>query len=92
MRTPVGIRGFLPCRRVPAVLASRSYAALAALPGYVVYLSAPTLCPATDSPAARFRRRRLARPGKAADAVSSATLDEQLFDHERNAPIRSKIM
>jgi hypothetical protein len=76
---------------VPAVLASRSCAALAALPGYVVNLSAPTLCPATDSSAARFRRRRLARPGKAADTVSSATLDEQLFDHERNAPIRSKI-
>src|ERR1022692_1728800 len=91
MRTPVGIRGFPPCRRLPAVLASRSYAALAALPDYVINLSAPTLCPATDSPAAQLRRRRLARPGKAADTVSSATLDEQLFDHERNAPIRSKI-
>jgi len=69
-----------------------SYAALAALPDYVINLSAPTLRRATDIPAARFRRRRLARPGKAADTVSSATLDEQLFDHERNAPIRSKIM
>jgi hypothetical protein len=88
----VGIRGFLPCRRVPAVLASRSYAALAALPGYVINLSAPTLCPATDNPAAARFAPALARPGKAADTVSRATLDEQLFDHKRNAPIRSKIM
>jgi hypothetical protein len=81
---------------MPAVLASRSYAALAALPGYVVNLSAPTLCPATDNPARPGSRRRSPAPARqrtpSADTVSSATLDEQLFDHKRNAPIRSKIM
>jgi hypothetical protein len=55
-------------------------------PGYVVNLSALTLRTATDS----FWRWRPARPGKAAETVSSATLDEQLFDHQRDAPVRSK--
>jgi hypothetical protein len=80
------------------VLPSRSYAALPALPGCVLNwvvnwavscvneLSAQTLRAATDS----FRCCRPARPGMAADTVSRATLDEQLFDHQRNAPIRSK--
>jgi hypothetical protein len=92
MRTPVGIRGLLPCRLVPAVLASRSYAVLAVLTRCVVNLSVPTLCPATDSPVLVSGAVAPPAPGKAADAASSATLDEQLFDHERNAPIRSKIM
>jgi len=73
---------------VPAVPASCSYAVLPGLPGYIVNLSVLTLRTATDS----FWRWRPARPGKAAETVSSATLDEQLFDHQRNAPIRSKIM